>query len=425
MATERDFDFIHAADIHLDSPMRGLARYEGAPLERIENCTREAFTNLIDSAIDASVRFVIIAGDLYDGDWRDFNTGLFFVREMGRLRDAGIRVVLLYGNHDAANVMTRSLELPANVHCFHHKQPSTIEFDDLGVAFHGQSFEQRDVTDNIARTYPEPRPGWLNIGVLHTALEGSSQHATYAPCTLAELAAKGYDYWALGHVHQSCVLHEDPYIAFPGNLQGRHARECGPKGAYRVSVRDGLIDRLEHFPCDVMRWAELKIVADGINERRELIERITQDLETAVNDAGARTLAARIIVTGRPTCHNELIRDAEGFTAEVRAAAVSLAEDRAWIEKLKLQIKPALGANDAQRQDAVAELAQLLAQAGDDTTLTDQFQAEFAALAAKLPPELRDDPELEIIRQLGEGSLGELLDDLNAYVLAQMSAGGE
>lgn len=424
MAMERDFDFIHAADIHLDSPMRGLARYDGAPIECIENCTREAFTNLIDCAIEESVRFIVIAGDLYDGDWRDFNTGLFFVREMARLQEAGIRVVLLYGNHDAVNGMTRALDLPGNVHCFHHKHPGTIEFEDLGVALHGQSFERRDVIDNIARDYPVPRPGMLNIGVLHTALEGNSQHAAYAPCTLAELAAKGYDYWALGHVHQAAVLHEEPYIVFPGNLQGRHARECGPKGAYRVAIRDGVVDALEPFPCDVMRWTELKITADGIDERHKLTGRIMQALDAAVNAAEARILAARITVTGRLGCYDEIVRNEERFSAEVRAAAVSLAGDRAWIEKVRLKIKPAMGSNDPQRQDAVAELAQLLSGAGGDPALLAQFRAEFGALIAHMPVELREDPELEAVRQLGAGHLEQLLDDLGAYVIAQVTASG-
>ena len=425
MASERDFDFIHAADIHLDSPMRGLARYDGAPLERIENCTREAFSNLVDRAIEEAVRFVIIAGDLYDGDWRDFNTGLFFIREMSRLRDAGIRVVLLYGNHDAANVMTRSLDLPDNVHCFHHRQPSTIEFTDLGVAFHGQSFARRDVTDNIARGYPPARPGMLNIGVLHTALEGSSQHASYAPCTVDELSAKGYDYWALGHVHQASLVRERPYIVFPGNLQGRHVREPGPKGAYRVCVRDGLIDGLEHFPCDILRWIELDVRADGIAERHALTWRIMQALERAVDAADARTLAARITLTGRPECYSEIVRDEERFIAEVRAGAVSLAGDRAWIEKVKLKIAPATDSTGGERQDAVAELARLLQEAGGDPVLIAQLRAEFGTLLAKLPAELREDSELDVVRRLSHGEAGALLDELSAYAIAQVMAGRE
>ena len=110
--------FIHTADLHLDSPLRGLSAYADAPAERLRTATRDAFHNLVTQAIDEQVDFMVIAGDVYDGDWKDFNTGLFFVRQMGRLRHAGIPVYLLYGNHDADSEMTRGLELPDNVYVF-------------------------------------------------------------------------------------------------------------------------------------------------------------------------------------------------------------------------------------------------------------------------------------------------------------------
>ena len=65
------FKFIHAADIHLDSPLRGLEQYEGVPVQEIRNAARRALSNLVDLALDQKVAFVLIAGDLYDGDWRD------------------------------------------------------------------------------------------------------------------------------------------------------------------------------------------------------------------------------------------------------------------------------------------------------------------------------------------------------------------
>ena len=111
-----DFTFIHAADIHLDSPLKGLSRYDGAPVGRLRSATREAFTNLIDLAINRQVNFVIIAGDLYDGDWKDYNTGLFFASEMARLEKHEIPVFMIKGNHDAASVITKEIKLPANVH---------------------------------------------------------------------------------------------------------------------------------------------------------------------------------------------------------------------------------------------------------------------------------------------------------------------
>jgi DNA repair exonuclease SbcCD nuclease subunit len=129
--------FVHAADIHLDSPLKGLERYENAPVERIRGATRRAFTRLIDLAIDKHVDFVLLAGDLYDGDWRDYNTGLFLVRQLGRLREQKIKVFVIAGNHDAANKMTRVLRLPDHVRLLMHDRPETVRLPHLDVAIHG------------------------------------------------------------------------------------------------------------------------------------------------------------------------------------------------------------------------------------------------------------------------------------------------
>ena len=228
--------FIHTADIHLDSPLSGLAAYKDAPVDLLRNVTRDAFTRLVDLAIEEAVDFMVIAGDLYDGSWKDYNTGHFFCREMGRLNLANIPVYLLFGNHDADSEMTKKLTLPANVHTFDTRKASTFRIDALRVALHGRSYKEAATVDNLASTYPAPLAGWLNIGVLHTALEGYAAHANYAPCSVAELSAKGYDYWALGHVHEHAVIQTAPWIVFPGNLQGRHIRETGPRGAVMVNA---------------------------------------------------------------------------------------------------------------------------------------------------------------------------------------------
>ena len=162
------FRFIHTADIHLDSPLRGLAGQEGSAAERIRAAPREAFDTLIGQAIQEKVDFVVIAGDLYDGNWRDYRTGLFFVRQMGRLAVEGIPAFVLYGNHDAESRITRRLDLPGNVRSFSSLQPETFTLDEFGVTLHGQSFAQRDVTDNLVPDYPSPVQGMFNIGVLHT-----------------------------------------------------------------------------------------------------------------------------------------------------------------------------------------------------------------------------------------------------------------
>jgi DNA repair exonuclease SbcCD nuclease subunit len=238
-----DFRFLHAADIHLDSPLTGLSRYEGLPAEEVRSATRAAFDNLIDYGCKELVDFIVIAGDVFDGDWRDMGTGLYFARAMGRLEQAGIPVFLLQGNHDAASVVTRSLPWPANVHRFGARAPQTFRLEHLGVALHGWSFAHQTAPDNLALRYPAAEAGAFNIGVLHTSLSGRPGHARYAPCEIADLKARGYDYWALGHVHTFEQVCDDPAVVFPGNLQGRNIRETGPKGAVLVEVQDRAIAR--------------------------------------------------------------------------------------------------------------------------------------------------------------------------------------
>jgi len=250
------FRFLHAADIHLDSPLTGLANIEGRVAERIRTAPRAAFEALVE--LD-QVGFLVIAGDLYDGTWRDYKTGLFFAEQMGRLNQAGIPVFVLHGNHDAESQITRPLALPDNVRVFGTRKAQTFQLDKLNVALHGQSFRERAVTDNLVPDYPAPVKGAFNIGVLHTALGGMDDHANYAPCGLPELVAEGYDYWALGHVHQGQALNERPHVVFPGNLQGRHVCETGPKGACLVTVESGEVVEVAALTLDVVRWAALDL----------------------------------------------------------------------------------------------------------------------------------------------------------------------
>jgi DNA repair exonuclease SbcCD nuclease subunit len=184
------FKFIHAADIHLDSPLRGLERYEGAPVDEIRGATRRAFDNLIGLAIEEGVAFLLLAGDLYDGPWRDYNTGLYFAKRMGRLRDAGVRVFIVAGNHDAASQITRHLRLPENVKVLSTREPESILLEDIGVAVHGRGFPKPPVTEDLSAGYPKGELQLFNIGLLHTSLDGRPGHERYAPCTVDGLRSK-------------------------------------------------------------------------------------------------------------------------------------------------------------------------------------------------------------------------------------------
>ncbi len=264
------FRFIHTADTHIDSPLRGLEAYDGAPVEALRGATRRAFENLVRLALDEAVDFIVIAGDLYDGDWKDFSTGLFFTRQMARLREAGIPVYVIAGNHDAASVLTRRLSLPDNVHFFSTRAAESKQVAGLPVVIHGRGFPHRAVPENLVPDYPAPVSGLFNIGLLHSSLNGAPGHDTYAPCTLRDLTDKGYDYWALGHVHQPQVLARDPWVVFPGNLQGRHIREAGARGCQLVSVSDSLeVIDAEHRPLDLVRWQRISVdlsAADGLDQ---------------------------------------------------------------------------------------------------------------------------------------------------------------
>ena len=413
-----EFRFLHAADVHLDSPVGGLRDYPGASAHRYRAATREAFDRLVETAIRDEVAFVVIAGDLYDGDWKDFSTGLFFVAQMGRLNEAGIPVYLLHGNHDAESVITRRLELPSNVHVFAADRPSTFEVEECGVALHGQSYAERAVLDNLVPGYPGPVAGAFNIGVLHSALAGAQGHEPYAPCTLADLVSKGYGYWALGHVHQREVLHEHPHVVFPGNLQGRHIRETGAKGASLVTARDREVSAIDHLALDVVRWALVRVdVADAATPG-DVNEQIRAAIESAVMvDADGPLLLCRVVVEGPTDLHARLLGSREDLLADARAAALGLGEDIAWVEKVVV-------ATEARREPASIELADSLRHLFDAAARDEAFVAaletDLAELVRRLPHEVRSDPGDAALAAAVEGDCAALIARLSPDLYARM-----
>jgi DNA repair exonuclease SbcCD nuclease subunit len=386
--------FLHAADIHLDSPMQVASRREGAPVEALRGCTRRAFAAMIDLALAERVAFVVIAGDLYDGSWKDYGTGLYFAEQMARLKEVPCFVAL--GNHDAESVITRGLQLtlPRNVHLFPAKRPETVVLRELGVALHGRSFPERAVTEDISAAYGAPVPGLVNVGVLHTAADGRPGHEPYAPCTVAGLVGRGYDYWALGHVHQHEVLARDPdpWIVFPGNLQGRSARESGPKGCMLVEIEG---DRLvpERRAVDVLRWAALEVAADGAGSLADLAARVRDRVADAASAAEGRPLAVRLAITGETGLQGELVSRPERFAAECRAAAAEAAEG-AWIERVRLATRgPAVPAGGV---DALNRLLASFPEALAEPAVREALLGEAAAILGRFPAE-PDDAEIRAL----------------------------
>src|SRR6187431_2708342 len=325
--------FVHAADLHLDSPLAGLSKYEGAPVEQIRGATRRALENLVKLCLSEQVELLLIAGDLYDGDWRDYSTGLFFAKQMAALRAGNVRVVWIRGNHDAASKLTAHLNLPDNVRELSHKKPDSFVLEALGVAVHGQGFDTREETTDLSLRYPEPKRGLFNIGLLHTALEGRP-----------------------GHAHTREILSDAPWIVFPGNLQGRHAREPGAKGASLVTVDGERVRSVEHRPLDVVRWHVAEAEVSGERSIDGVLERVRESLSAAVAQSDGRLSALRVRIHGASAAHEQLAARLERVTEEVRALTLDLAAE-AWLEKVELVTRPlAERVGLREREDAVGEL---------------------------------------------------------------------
>jgi exonuclease SbcD len=408
------FKFIHAADIHLDSPLRNLAQYDGAPVEALRTATRQALENLVDLALREKVAFVLIAGDLYDGNWDSTQTGLHFADRMSRLREAGIPVYLIAGNHDAANKMTHKLRLPENVCYLSERQPQTIEVADVGVHIHGQGFARRDVLENLVLRYPAATPGCFNIGLLHTCATGTG-HEPYAPCSLDDLRNKGYDYWALGHIHQREILCSEPLIAFSGNLQGRHIRETGPKGCWLVTVDSAQRATMEFRTLDVLRWEYCRVDAANCRTGDDVLDAFIAEMDHLRRQHVGVPLALRVEVFGASPAHQALAANPPKWVDEIRNAGNDRGEGDVWLEKVKLRTEPERNFDLAKLADGpLGELPALLAELLGDESRLKSLGAELADLERKLPGDLKsaedalalDDPAM--LRELVE-SIGPLL----------------
>jgi DNA repair exonuclease SbcCD nuclease subunit len=380
--------FIHTADIHLDSPMHRLEAYEGAPVDEIRQASRRAFENLIDLALSETVDVILIAGDLFDGDWRDYNTGLFFIGQVRRLSEAGIHVCIVAGNHDAAGKMTRGLPYPKTVHVFSSAKPETIILEDLRVAIHGQSFDKATVTDNLVLHYPPPVPGYLNIGMLHTSLTGREGHENYAPCTLDDLTNKGMDYWALGHVHQAEIISYDPPVVFPGCIQGRHTRESGVKGCMLVDMQPDTVADIRHHALDVIRWERVIVDVAHAETTDILLERFGDAFEQALDLHAPLPVIARIELRGTTDLHHRLIADPDHIKQMIRSTALASFGERAWIEKIIVNTTPS-------RQETVdvgplKELSLVIGELVEDDSKLLALGAEaLAPVFKKLPADYR------------------------------------
>ncbi len=406
------FTFVHAADLHIDSPLAGLRLKDEAVAKRFAQAGRRAVEALIAETIASKAAFLIVAGDVFDGDWKDVSTGLFFVKAISALHRADIPCFIVKGNHDAESLMSRDLAYPDTVKIFKSSKAETIPLDELRVALHGRSFPNR-LNADFVETYPRRRDGWLNIGVLHTSLDGTRGHQGYAPCSVDDLRRFGYDYWALGHIHAAEIVSRDPWIVYPGNLQGRSVRETGAKGAMRVTVEDGRIVDVTPLALDGARWAHLAVdVADAESEA-DVLARVSDAMAAAHATSEGRPLALRVTLSGATALHNHLVARRDILQDDVRGSGFQLSSE-CWVEQLKIRTTlparstAALTAVDALDVDA------LLAEAASDPDFAAVLAQLTDEIKAKLPKDLHDDLQASDV-------LKSLTDDARALLAGELS----
>lgn len=315
--------FLHASDLHIGSPLGKLERcstLDPAQLTEITALMQKAFENLVSLAIEQDVVFVVLSGDIYDGaEAQDSQQGIFH-NGLTRLADAGIAVYIALGNHDPKrNGFVPRKKYPESVHIFDTDQPhefTAASDDDITIKVAGVSYGSNAVRDNLASRFTFPREkGTFRVGVLHTSLAGSSDHDTYAPCSVDDLAGSPVDYWALGHIHLRSVSSLGPgrWYAYPGNIQGRSFKpaECHPKGALVVPIeRHGFGEPVFH-ECDTVRFVDLTVDVSSCDRTDETHQLVADAVATAAAAAGGRRVISRITLSGRTTLHGELSRSVD------------------------------------------------------------------------------------------------------------------
>jgi|688.fasta_scaffold17087_2 DNA repair exonuclease SbcCD nuclease subunit len=411
--------FIHAADIHLDSPLKGLANRHNLPTAKILAATRDALVNLVTLAIDQKVDFVLLAGDIYDGDPEDLKANFHFNQQMGRLNQKNIKVVMITGNHDAKSKISKPLSPPKNLTILSAHQPESCEITKEGeviAIIHGQGFLNQAEPRNLASTYPAPTPGKLNIGILHTSLDGREGHANYAPTTTNELINKGYSYWALGHVHTREVVNEKPYIIFPGNIQGRHIRETGAKGCYLVTFNDNREAQLEFKPLDVFRWEAITVNLDGIEGESEFEGKLAETVESKKLPFNEIPHGIRIILTGNTSLHSWLICSQNRISENIQGIFDGISAGTLFLEQIKVETSNESTAiqNEALGEDALSilkqEIEKLKKNPKDLETLLKE--TPLAKLNREIPGDWKAKDDTTAIQPMNAGWLDEIFNEL-------------
>jgi DNA repair protein SbcD/Mre11 len=354
------FRFVHTADVHLDSPLATLALRDPELAELIGGATRKAFVAVIDLCLEEQVDALMIAGDLYDGEQTSMKTARFLADQLRRLDEAGVKTFIIRGNHDAESRISRELTLPESVKVFAGRgEAVSLRSGGLEIAVHGVSFAHRHAPESLLPKFRPPVPGSVNIGMLHTSLDGSPAHGLYAPCALSDLHGAGFDYWALGHIHQRFEEQGRAAIVMPGNPQGRDINEAGPKSATLVAISDDRKITMEKRLTSVAQFERVRVDLASVDDWRDALKRIEKALLAARAGALSEHLVGRLVLTGATPLAWRLRSDADLLAEESRALGAAIG--KTWIDRVELDsVAPPRANESAPSGDPIAELHALM-----------------------------------------------------------------
>jgi len=383
------FRFVHTADLHLDSPLRSLALRNPELADLVGDASRQALIATVDLCLEEKVDALIIAGDLYDGEQTSMKTARFLATHLERLHRAGIHVYKIRGNHDAMSKIARELVMPETVKIFGgHAEAVEVMKGGLPVAIHGLSFAKPQAPESLLPKFRPPVPDAVNIGIMHTSLAGSVGHDVYAPCNALDLHASGFDYWALGHIHQRSQHPGTATVIMPGMPQGRDINESGAKTASLVTVANDRTITVEERLTSVAQFERIGVDLTGISEWRDVASAIEAELGTQREKTASPHLVARLRLHGRTPLAWQLRRDIDLMQAEAEQRGDRIG--RTWIEKLELDFLPPAASAETSVGDPVIELGVLMRdEVITRSSFRDDIREMVRDLLADLPPESR------------------------------------
>jgi DNA repair exonuclease SbcCD nuclease subunit len=373
---------LHTADVHLDSPLRSLALRNAGLRETVAAASRAAFSQMIDRALSEEVAAILISGDLFDGRERTARTGAFLLAELDRLAEAGIQVYYIKGNHDAENPITGTLDLPQHVHVFDARGGKHQLAEDVWI--HGVSFAESHAPESLLPRFKAPVEGAVNIAMLHSSLAGAAGHDVYAPCSVSDLAAMGFDYWALGHIHKRQIHAEAPWVVMPGIPQGRDIGEAGPKSATLLTIEQGQI-ALSEVPTSVVEFVETELDVTGAANDEALRATLKAHLSVLSAALVAPTGVVRLTLKGAPARHWQILRDRDVWTEQVHVLAQTCGD--LWIDKLIFELAPEAAQDTSGASD---ELAAIMATICGEPGFQEHARQYVETVLQDLPATLRE-----------------------------------